>query len=116
VLNAAAHGGNQLRAEALPKDTTIQPSRGDCCIIRRLTDVPLSYVEIMPASDFRHVVVHHESDGICRVSWELFADFLEKGVIRRSRLHSAFVERANDVELAAACGEAMARSSLPLTT
>jgi hypothetical protein len=100
----------------LPKDTTIQPSAGDCCIIRRLADMPLSYVEIMPASDFRHVVVHHESDGICRVSWELFADFLEKGVIRRSRLHSAFVERANDVELAAACGEAMARSSLPLTT
>jgi hypothetical protein len=108
--------GAQVGAETVARDATIRPSTGECCIIRRLSDPRLSYVEIMPASDYRLVVTRHADDGICRVSWELFAEFLEKGVIRRSRLHSTFVERSNDLEIAGACRDAIERSALPLTT
>jgi hypothetical protein len=48
--------------------------------------------------------------------WRLFAEFLEKGVIRRARIHGAIVPRDNDVEIAAACCKAIDGLELPLTT
>ena len=102
------------RAESLTRDRTIDPSAGDCCIVRRLAELPLSYVEIMPASDFRKLDVCREGGG-WRVRWEVFGEFLEKGVIRRARLQSAFLRREDDLQIATACCEAMEQSSLPLT-
>jgi hypothetical protein len=46
----------------------------------------------------------------------MFSEFLEKGVIRKARVHSAFIERAKDIQIAAACCETIERSALPLTT
>ena len=37
----------------------------------------------------------------------MFADFLEKGVIRRARVHAAVLPRENDVELAIECCRAI---------
>jgi hypothetical protein len=70
----------------------------------------------MPASDFQSLRI--QSDDACNSSarWTLFAEFLEKGVIRRARLHSAFLSRENDLHFAAACCDAIQRDSLPLTT
>ena len=48
--------------------------------------------------------------------WRLFAEFLEKGVIRRARVHGAIVPRKNDIEIAAACCRAIDGLELPLTT
>ena len=44
------------------------------------------------------------------------ADFLEKGVIRRARVHAAVLPRENDVELALECCRAIENRPLPLTT
>jgi hypothetical protein len=115
TLSVSAGEGKNIRAELLKSDAAIQTSTGACCIVRRLADVPISYAEIMPASDFRKVAVWRD-DGRWHVEWELFADFLEKGVIRRARLQSAFLPRADDVQLAAACCEAIEQRPLPLTT
>ena len=76
----------------------------------------MSYAEIVPASDFRELTVQHDKDGTCQARWELIADFLEKGVIRRTRLQAAFLPRERDVQLAAACCRHFAARPLPLTT
>ncbi len=50
----------------------------------------------------------------CR--WMLFADFLEKGVIRRSCLQTVLVEREDDVVRAAECWRQFQSRPLPLAT
>ncbi len=54
-------------------------------------------------------------NGAIQSQWELFAEFLEKGVIRRARLQSLFVPRENDVQLVAECCQAIEHRPLPLT-
>jgi hypothetical protein len=115
ALYVQPRGEKKGCAEQLTRDLTIEPSTGACCIVRRLANLPFSYVEIMPASDFRKVDACRD-DGGWRVDWAVFGEFLEKGVIRRTRLQSAFVRRKDDVQIAAACCNAMEQSSLPLTT
>nr|ALS90124.1 MetaGeneMark_Unknown Function [uncultured bacterium] len=103
-------------AEPLDRDCTMEPTDSACCLLFRPEGEPLSYAEIMAPNDFCEVSIRPKKDGQCSVRWDLFADFLEKGVIRRSRVQCAFVQRKNDVELAAACCEAFESRPLPLTT
>jgi hypothetical protein len=102
--------------EPIEPDQTIRPSTSACCVLHRLTDSPFSYVEIVPATDFRELAVQQVAGGEFLAEWHLFADFLEKGVIRKARLQSAFLPRESDVRHALACCEEAARSPLPLTT
>ena len=113
VLHIDAESG---ATESLQRDQTIPASTGTCCILRRLTDWPISYAEIMPANDFCQLTVRHERNHRCIVEWQLFAEFLEKGVIRRAQLQTAFLPRDNDVRIAMACCKAMEHCPLPLTT
>ena len=69
----------------------------------------------MPLSDFRQLAVVR-TGGKIGSRWELFAEFLEKGVIRRARLQSLFVPRENDVQLVAECCQSIEKRPLPLTT
>jgi hypothetical protein len=103
-------------AHVLQPNETVQPTGPVCCVLQRLTDLPISYVEIMPADDFRELTVRRGPGGKHRAELHLFADFLEKGVIRRARLQTAFLPRENDVQLALQCCAAMERRPLPLTT
>jgi hypothetical protein len=109
--------GKRALPEALQPGRIVSASSDACCILRRLTGGELTYVEIMPASDFHDVSLSVDTaTGEQFVTWTLFSEFMEKGVIRRARLVSAFVPRANDVEVAATCCDAVLRSPLPLTT
>jgi hypothetical protein len=103
---------NAMRTDALQ---TIPSASEDCCVVSRLRDVPLSYVEIMPAGDFHAVSLLAEANEKA-FEWRLFAEFLEKGVIRRARVHAAIVPRDSDIEIAAACCAAIDGLELPLTT
>jgi hypothetical protein len=103
-------------SQTLQPGDTIHPSTTACCLVKRLADLPISYVEIMPPSDFRQLTIQRDEAGRLRADWRLFADFLEKGVIRRAQLQTAFVPRENDVRLALSCCQAMDRRPLPLTT
>ena len=94
----------------------LRPTGKACCVLQRLVGVPVSYAEIMPASDFRELTVRYISDGACQTSWNLFADFLEKGVIRRARVQSVFVPRKDDIAIAEALCRSIDRQRLPLTT
>jgi hypothetical protein len=105
-------------AEIKPLDRgkhSFRPMTSTCCVLSRLAGLPFSYAEIMPASDLREVAIDRGDDA-CHVRWELFAEFLEKGVIRRARMQSIVVPRANDIEHSVAVCRAIERRPLPLTT
>jgi hypothetical protein len=93
----------------------IDPRATACGLIWRLPGESVSYVEIMPTADFRRFSIDRDSDSIGSC-WELFGEFLEKGVIRRARLQSLFVPREDDVQLAAEACQSIERRPLPLTT
>jgi hypothetical protein len=113
LLLVSAGRGARPVVEQIGPSTKIGAT-GDCCIVFRLRDAPLSYVEIVPAGDF-HDVRPIETQRGAALEWRLFSEFLEKGVIRRARLHAAVLPRENDTENAAACCAAIDSLELPLT-
>jgi hypothetical protein len=104
-----------LTAVSLREDRTLLPDQGPCCIVLRLNDSQLSYVEMEPAQDFRELRVRHTSDQVS-LRHRLFPQRLEKGVILRARVRGLFVPRGNDLQSAADFYEQFNRDALPLTT
>jgi hypothetical protein len=84
-------------------------------LVWRLPGGEMSYAEMMPTSDIRQLEIRRGGPG-CMARWELFSEFLEKGVIRRARVQSVFLPREDDVHLAAKCCRMLASRPLPLTT
>jgi hypothetical protein len=115
TLHVTVNRGAQPSAVRIDKSQTIPSTNEDCCAVCRFKDLPFSYVEIMPAGDFHAIMPRTEGNGAA-IEWRLFAEFLEKGVIRRARVHTAIVPRENDIEIAAACCAAIDGLELPLTT
>lgn len=94
---------------------TIRPATSPTAILWRLPGGQLSLVELAEPNDFRQLAVEH-AGGVCRSEWELFAEFLEKGVIRRAQIHAAILPRENDIALATKLCRNLASRPLPLTT
>lgn len=69
------------------------------CVIVRPEQATWSYLEMVHPLD-HHTTEIELSGGALWVRQALFVDFLEKGVILRSRVRGAIVERAHDVQLA----------------
>lgn len=115
TLLVSLSGGAQPTAVRIDSSRTIPSTNDDCCVISRLQEMPLSYIEIIPAGDFHAIRLLEEENG-ATFEWRLFAEFLEKGVIRRARVHAAIVPRDADVEIAAECCKAIDGLELPLTT
>ncbi len=115
LLLVATDDMDRPRAEPVDNSRTLSPTGEICCVLMRFDGWPVSYVEIVQPDDFREAVLTQNDNGVA-VEWHLFADFLEKGVIRRARVHAALLTRENDLELAAACCAAAQQLELPLTT
>jgi hypothetical protein len=116
VLLVTCESGELAEIKSLGRGNhRVRPVTSTCCVLSRLAGLPFSYAEIMPASDMREVVIDRGDDA-CHVCWELFAEFLEKGVIRRARMQSMVVPRASDVEHAAAACREVEQRPLPLTS
>jgi hypothetical protein len=116
VLHLDCATGKQNGVRVLSSATIVEHSgSGACCILYRLGGMPLTYVEMMEGSDMRQVSIRRGDDRICHARWELFAEFLEKGVIRRARMHALLVPRSCDTELARAAYNALQLQPLPLT-
>ncbi len=96
--------------------TTIAPTGSTFCVLWRMSAAQVSYVEIASSPDVRHIAFLPGTKGELIAEWHVFADFLEKGVIRRARVHGALLPRKNDVELALECCRAIEQCPLPLTT
>jgi len=84
-------------------------------VLFRLKNTNITYAEAIDPSDFCGLSLTRTSAGHVRCTWRLFLHFLEKGVIRRSRLWSALVPRDNDAVHAAASFRDFLASELPLT-
>jgi hypothetical protein len=76
----------------------------------------LSYIEIVLQSDVHAIEFEPTAAEGCFLKWRLFSEFLEKGVIRRARVHAVLLPHAGDTELAIECCLAAGDSPLPLTT
>lgn len=114
IIVAIGESGRH-RVEPVDRPQELPSANESLCIVRRRQNALHSYVEIMEPSDFR-AVSFSSASGSCSVAWQLFAEFLEKGVILKARVHTAFLPRKNDVELAAVCCDAARHLDLPLTT
>lgn len=115
VLRVSVAGEELLVDSRADGALHIDPQAAACCQLWRLPGSELTYAELMPRSDFQKLSV--ERRGHTATSrWELFSEFLEKGVIRRARLQAAFLPREDDVQLAAECCQAIELRPLPLTT
>jgi hypothetical protein len=113
VIPAASRNARAVKIRA-GGEQVVLPQAGPCCLLWRLRGENISYAEIMPPSDFRQLAVRHDcGEAIAR--WDVFGDFLEKGVIRRARLAAVFLPRENDVELSAAYCRETERRPPPLT-
>jgi len=105
-----------IRDEIVVGEHTLAPKGSVCCVVWQSTAQPTAYAEFMPISDFRAVEFVRSDSGAIQVRWKLFAEFLEKGVIRRSRLQSIYLHREKYLQTVAACCELILRGDLPLTT
>ena len=115
MMRLSVAGDELLMDSHADGELQIDPRASACSLIWRLPGGELSYAEIMPTSDFRRLSVERTGNTV-GTRWELFSEFLEKGVIRRARLQAMFVPRENDLQIVAESCQAIARRPLPLTT
>jgi len=106
----------EASVEPAEREKVVAPANETCCALWRLSAQPVTYVEIVYATDVREISFGATASGRIFAVWRLFSEFLEKGVIRRARVHGAILPRENDVELAIECCRAIEQSPLPLTT
>jgi hypothetical protein len=76
---------------------------------------PWSYAEMIYPGDFTQCTIQRRN-GVCQVTWELFQEHLEKGVIRRARARGVFIQSGDSLAAALAALERFENSPLPLTT
>jgi hypothetical protein len=108
---------NRAREKPLAAgEHTVHATSETCALLWRLAGGQFSYVEIATASDFLKLTATHRPNAPSQSRWELFAEFLEKGVIRRAQLQIAILPREDDVQLAAQLCREIERRPLPLTT
>jgi hypothetical protein len=75
-----------------------------------------SYAEMVQPADFAGASLELRGEELLRFSHGLFAERLEKGVIRRVRMCGAFLPRDGDLEKALAIYRNFIAEPLPLTT
>lgn len=118
LVHVAVNGqGHSAQSLTIAKSYVLEPDAKFLCLVVRLPGGETSYVECAPASDFRELRASSADDEAreAKLEWQLFDEFLEKGVIRRARVHAFFLPREDDVRLAAECARALATRPLPLT-
>jgi len=96
----------------------VKPQVGMNCVLLRMANDQWSYAECVSTADFHEVWVSPPNDQtrVAKVEWQLFNDFLEKGVIRRAQVHMMLLPRENDVQIVAERCRAIKEKPLPLTT
>lgn len=105
----------QFRPLSLSEETAAT-AREPVYFLFRPAGATWSYAEIVYPTDFSRCSVSRTSNGAIRLSNSLFAEHLEKGVIRRGRIRGLFLKRDGDEASARAGFKAFLDSPLPLTT
>ncbi len=92
------------------------PDSGTGCLLFRMPDLDLSYVEMVHPADFQYDELRRDESGgdVACITHRLFRTNLEKGVILRARVRGIFLKRSADMEIAAQCYAAFAGADPPL--
>ena len=100
----------QTQLSATPEDST-------GAVLFRLPGRSVSYVEMVHPSDFCQIAVTIEEPSVplARSSFRIFAEKIEKGVIRRGRFRGYFLPREDDESVAIALHRQFAASDPPLS-
>jgi hypothetical protein len=98
--------------------TRFDASAGPCLLVFRFPDLPFSYAEMTHPADFQGAALAPSAGNpaTAEARHRLFAERLEKGVILRGRVRGVVVDRARDLQTAAACYAAFAAADPPLGT
>ena len=91
---------------------------GRGCMLLRLPESVISYVEMVRPGDFQSEEIAFQASVPQRagILHRLSVEHLEKGVILRARVRGVFVPRDNDEQIAAEQYQAFVESPLPLAT
>ena len=111
-------GAQQLTELALDFQSRREFAAGECLplFLFRPHGAAYSYAEMVQPADFAGASLELRGEDLLRFSHPLFAERLEKGVIRRVRLCGAFLPRDGDLERALAVYRHFVAEPLPLTT
>ena len=109
-----------LPRESLPVRYLTTASKAAYLFLFRVSE-ELSYAEMVHPGDFVSVELAHPSANAqntqhLQLTWRLFPERLEKGVIRRCRIAGWFLPRSDDQKLSAELFRRMLEEPLPLTT
>ena len=124
VVQSVVPSGEVLRLlpaadwAALAAPATVAPPSGAGCLLFRIPDSDLTYVEMVHPADFQHDELGWDASGgdmLC-LAHRLFGANLEKGVILRARVRGVFLARQGDMAAAAQCYAAFAAADPPLGT
>lgn len=124
LVHVTATDGRNVSAEPITDRGQWQATSqvGTGCLVWRLPGGRTSCAQFARTGDVQGLEVQREllplrqGEGSFGSRWQLFADFLEKGVIRRACLQTVFLAREDDVAQAAACCRAFQSRPLPLAT
>lgn len=117
VLQLRDHLAAQFsRLISLPTEVTTENGPG--LFLFRPPHADWSYVEMVYPTDFAaaRLLAEEGATGLVRLTNTLFAERLEKGVIRRGRIRGVFLARSGDESAALAVYDSFVASPLPLTT
>ena len=113
-----ADGAGQLEELAFDFQSRREFAPGECVplVLFRPHGAAYSYAEMVQPSDFAGASLELRGEELLRYSHPLFAERLEKGVIRRVRLCGALLPRDEDFERAMQVYQNFVAEPLPLTT
>lgn len=99
-------------------ECVVDSAAGPCLFVFRLSGLPFSYAEMTHPADFQRTVLAPSRDApaVVETCHRLFAEHLEKGVILRARVRGVVLQRARDLQTAAACYADFAAADPPLGT
>jgi hypothetical protein len=113
----SSRAGESLAAIDVSTSGASSDASGDLpCFLWRPAGADWSLAAMVHPADWQGASATLVDSGAVRLEFALFARFLEKGVILRSRLRSVFLAREGDAASAAAWFGDLTTSKLPLTT
>ena len=110
----SAHWVCDGKATAIEDATWESPANATGLFLFRLND-EVSYAEMVFPSDFLGASVKKDN-GAWQLTYRMFPEDLEKGVIRRGRIRALLMPTKDDIDTATKAYEALSAADPPLTT
>jgi len=116
VLRLADAGATRFVPVTPEPSSALGPGDGPGCLLFRMSEPSLSYVEVIHPADFHRdeLSAGRDAQSVVQLHHRLFPQGLEKGVILRARVRGGFCRRQEDEIAAAEAYRALAAADPPL--